>query len=129
MKLWLGRTKPHIIRTTERGPAILDNFSRRIIAYTISRTLDTTVILDSSRTAIAGRYSTGGVARHSDQGMQYVSGLCVQGLRRHCFAIGTARAVNPYDNAAVEKFFETLKYEEVYLTRHRTFEDVEGGLP
>jgi len=35
-----------------------------------------------------------------------------------------ARAGNPYENAMMESFFKTLKYEEVYLYEYKTFEDV-----
>jgi len=34
-----------------------------------------------------------------------------------------SRKGNPYDNAYVESFFKTLKYEEVYLNEYETFED------
>ena len=30
---------------------------------------------------------------------------------------------NPFDNAEVESFFKTLKYEEVYLTEYRTIDE------
>ncbi len=40
-----------------------------------------------------------------------------------------ARAGNPYENARMESFFKTLKYEEVYLCEYETFEDVVVRLP
>ena len=35
-----------------------------------------------------------------------------------------ARTGNPYENAMIESFFKTLKYEEVYLCEYETIEDV-----
>jgi transposase InsO family protein len=40
-----------------------------------------------------------------------------------------ARRGNPYENAMMEGFFKTLKYEEAYLCEHQTFDDVVVGLP
>ena len=39
------------------------------------------------------------------------------------------RAGNPYENARIESFFKTLKYEEVYLCEYVTMEDVMARLP
>jgi hypothetical protein len=39
------------------------------------------------------------------------------------------RAVNSYENAMIESFFKTCKYEEAYLYEHKTLEDVLERLP
>jgi len=109
--------------------AILDAFSRRVIGYTISRTLDTALTLEALLMAITERRPGQGVIHHSDQGVQYASLEYVEELRRHGFAISMARAGNPYDNARMESFFKTLKYEEVYLSEYETYDDVILRLP
>jgi transposase InsO family protein len=48
---------------------------------------------------------------------------------RHNFEISMARTGNPYENAMMESFFKTLKYEEVNLCEYETFEDVVTRLP
>jgi len=40
-----------------------------------------------------------------------------------------ARMGNPYENAMMESFFKTLKYEEVYLCDYETMADVIERLP
>ncbi len=109
--------------------AILDAFTRKVIGYTISRSLDAAFTLEALRMAITARHPAPGLIHHSDQGIQYASEEYVDELRRHGLAISMARVGNPYDNATMESFFKTLKYEEVYLNEYETFEDVVGGLP
>jgi putative transposase len=47
--------------------------------------------------------------------------------------ISMSRTGNPYDNAQMESFFKTLKYEEVHeevhLSNYETFDDVTQRLP
>jgi len=109
--------------------AILDAYSRRVIGYAVSTRLDTALTLEALRMAIARRQPDPGVIHHSDQGVQYASGDYVAELKSHGFEVSMARAGNPYENAMMESFFKTLKYEEVYLCEYETFEDVLARLP
>jgi len=109
--------------------AILDAYSRKVIGYAISRRIDTALTLGALRMAIARRCPGLGVIHHSDQGVQYASAEYVDVLKRCGFNISMSRKGNPYDNARMESFFKTLKYEEVYLYEYETFEDVVARLP
>jgi len=109
--------------------AILDAYSRRVIGYAISARLETSLTLKALRMAIGARYPAAGVIHHSDQGVQYASEEYVEELRRHDFKISMAQSGNPYDNATIESFFKTLKYEEVYLYDYETFADVLERIP
>jgi putative transposase len=109
--------------------AILDAFSRKVIGYAVSTSLDTTLTLKALKMAIAARRPGIGVIHHSDQGVQYASEEYVTELQNHGFLVSMARAGNPYENAMMESFFKTLKYEEVYLCEYETFEDVVTRLP
>jgi putative transposase len=109
--------------------AILDAYSRRAIGYAISASLETSLTLKALRMAIAARNPDPGVIHHSDQGVQYASEEYGDELSGHELRISMARCGNPYDNATMESFFKTLKYEEVYLFEYETFADVQERIP
>jgi transposase InsO family protein len=109
--------------------AILDAYSRKVIGYAVSMSLDTALTLEALKMAIVRRRPGCGVIHHSDQGVQYASREYVDELRRHGFKISMARAGNPYENAMMESFFKTLKHEEVDLCEYETFQDVVTKLP
>ena len=109
--------------------AILDAYSRRVIGYAISTRIDTTLTLKALRMAIAERKPSPGIIHHSDQGVQYASTEYVDKLKSLGFEISMAQTGNPYENARMESFFKTLKYEEVYLCEYETMEDVIARLP
>jgi transposase InsO family protein len=109
--------------------AILDAYLRRVIGYAVSSGLDTALTLEALRMATAARRPERGVIHHSDQGVQYASTEYIDELKHHGFEISLARTGNPYENAMMESFFKTLKYEEVYLWGYETIEDVVTRLP
>jgi putative transposase len=109
--------------------AILDAFSRRVIGYAISNGLETSLTIEALRMAITVRHTNPGTIHHSDQGVQYASEEYVRELHGSGFKISMARRGNPYDNATMESFFKTLKYEEVYLFEYETVADVLERIP
>jgi putative transposase len=112
---------------------VLDVFSRRIVGWSMSTTLHTTVVLDALSMALAMRRPRG-VIHHSDQGAQYTSiefgNRCREaGVRPSMGSVGDA-----YDNAMAESFFATLECELLARSRFKTqaearnavFEFIEG---
>jgi len=98
---------------------VLDVFSRRIVGWSMSTTLHTTVVLDALSMALAMRRPRG-VIHHSDQGAQYTSiefgNRCREaGVRPSMGSVGDA-----YDNAMAESFFATLECELLARSRFKT---------
>jgi transposase InsO family protein len=109
--------------------AILDAYSRKVIGYAVSKGLDTRLTLGALRMAISERQSGTGIIHHSDQGIQYAATEYVEELESNGLVISMSRRGNPYDNAEMESFFKTLKYEEVYLNKYETYQDVMERIP
>ena len=109
--------------------AILDAFSRKVIGYAVSGSMDTNLVQEALKMAIAHRNPGNGVIHHSDRGVQYASLEYTNDLKEHGFQISMSGKGNPYDNATMESFFKTLKQEEVYLYEYETLIDVETRLP
>lgn len=104
---------------------ILDLFSRKCIGWSLGRSLDTQLTLNALDMALQTRWNKDliGLVHHSDQGVQYASNQYVEQLKKHNFQISMSRKGNPYDNAFVESFIKTLKWEEVYLNEYETYWD------
>ena len=100
---------------------VLDAFSRRVIGWSLGRTLEAQLPLAALRMALETREVGPGLVHHSDRGVQYASGDYTDLLDRHSIEISMSRKANPYDNALAESFMKTLKYEEVYLFEYENF--------
>lgn len=108
---------------------ILDAWSRRVVGYAISRSIDARLATAALKIALQSRNPPEGCVHHSDRGSQYASELYRQLLATHGLTGSMSRRGNPYDNAKAESFMKTLKVEAVYLMAYETFEDVTADLP
>lgn len=98
---------------------VLDAWSRRVVGWAFSRSLETRIVLDALDMALATRRPTD-VIHHSDQGSQFTSTAfgkrCREmGVRPSMGSVGDA-----YDNALCESFFATLECELLQRRRFRS---------
>jgi putative transposase len=100
--------------------AVLDLFSRRIVGWAMSPILDAAVAMAALQMAIQQRRPPPALILHSDRGMQFASTAYRHLLAQHALIASMSRAANCYDNAFVESFWSSLKYELVYHRRFAT---------
>ena len=94
---------------------LLDGFTREVVGWAVSKYIDTALALEALRAALKARLPTAGLIHHSDQGVQYCSAAYIECLGQAGVVPSMSRKGNPYDNAKMESFYKTLKYEEVNL--------------
>jgi putative transposase len=100
--------------------AVLDVFTRRVVGWAMSPTLDAPLVSAALRMALAQRRPAPSLILHSDRGSQFASAAYRRLLAQHGLVASMSRPGNCYDNAFIESFWSSLKYELVYHHRFAT---------
>tara|TARA_B100000959_G_C14881773_1_gene582838 strand:- start:32 stop:904 length:873 start_codon:yes stop_codon:yes gene_type:complete len=95
----------------------IDLFSRRVVGWALSSSLDHSIALRALQRAVAGRNPPAGLIIHSDRGVQYACTSFTKWLARHGFVQSMSRKGDCWDNAVAESFFHLLKTELTYHCR------------
>ena len=98
--------------------AVVDWFSRRVLAWRVSITMEVGFCLDAVEEALA-RFSKPEIF-NSDQGSQFTSTDFTGLLLANAIAISMDGRGAWRDNVFVERFWRSLKYEEVYLRAYES---------
>jgi putative transposase len=93
--------------------AILDLFSRRVVGWAMSTSLDRGLALDALHMALDDRHPPAGLVHHSDRGCQYASHDYRSLLDANGIVCSMSRKGDCWDNAVAESFFGGLKSELV----------------
>ena len=93
--------------------AIQDWYSRKILSWRMSPTLDLAFCLDALREALA-TYGTPEIF-NTDQGSHFTAADWIDVLKAHGIAISMDGRGRALDNVFIERFWRSLKYEYVFL--------------
>lgn len=108
---------------------VLDAFSRRVVGWAMEDHLEASLATAALRQALARRdVIPGGLIHHSDRGMQYAGSEYMEILAEYKIQPSMSRAGCPYDNAMVESFMKTLKYEQVNAQTYRTLDHAKADI-
>ena len=103
--------------------AVLDAHSRRVVGWSMSPRMLTSLVLDALGMALGRRCPDQTLLHHSDRGSQYASAAYQDLLRQHNITCSMSRKANCWDNAMMESFFATLKKERVHHESYSTREE------
>lgn len=106
--------------------AVVDWFSRKVLAWKLSITLDTTFCLEAVEEALT-KYGKPEIF-NTDQGSQFTSVAFTDLLKAHEIAISMDGKGAWRDNVFVERLWRTIKYEEVYLRAYASVSEARASL-
>lgn len=106
--------------------AIMDWFSRYVLAWRLSITLETDFCVEALDEAL-GRYGAPEIF-NSDQGSQFTSEAFTERLLARGVRISMDGRGRAFDNIFIERLWRTVKYEEVYLRDYQSVPDARDSL-
>lgn len=133
----LAVTKPNQVWSTDityirlaRGfvylVAIIDWYSRKVLAWQLSNTLDGSFCVECLETALH-KHGTPEIF-NTDQGSQFTATVFTDLLKQHGIKISMDGRGRALDNIFVERLWRSLKYEDVYLKCYTGVSELMAGL-
>jgi len=106
--------------------AIIDWYSRFIVGWALSDTLDTAPVLDALRKAI-DRYGIPAIV-NSDQGQQFSSEVYTQFLKSLLIRQSMDGKARWIDNVIIERWFRSLKWDDIYINEYNSPKELRQGI-
>ena len=123
-EIWVSDvTEWHVKKYTFFICAIIDLYSRRVVAYRTSRRNSTHLVKLTLKDALTQRNPKPGLILHSDRGTAYRSFALIAYTNENGITLSYSRSGKPYDNSVSEAFFKTLKAEELYRRKYKSARD------
>lgn len=108
--------------------AVEDLFTREIVGWSMSKTMESRMVVDALEMALLRRQPKAGLIAHSDRGVQYASEHYQRILKQHGITCSMSRKGNCWDNAPMESFFASLKKELVHHEEYQTHAEARQSL-
>jgi putative transposase len=105
--------------------AIMDWYSRRVLSWRLSNTLDTEFCLEALEEALEhGKPEI----FNTDQGCQFTSESFTGRLKKAGIQISMDGRGRVFDNILIERLWRTLKYQDIYIKDYKTVMELSVGL-
>jgi putative transposase len=105
--------------------AIIDWYSRYVLAWRLSNTLDTGFCMEALEEALTRARPE---ILNSDQGSQFTSLSFTERLERERIRISMDGRGRAFDNIFIERLWRSVKYEDIYIKEYATVAELEKGL-
>jgi putative transposase len=105
--------------------AIMDWYSRYVLSWELSTSLDTAFCLSALEKALKASHPE---IFNTDQGSQFTSREFTERLKEGGIRISMDGRGRVFDNIFVERLWRSVKYEEVYLHSYQTVSEARHGL-
>ena len=106
--------------------AIIDWYSKRILAWKLSATMDISLTTSVLKEALCNHSKP--KIFNSDQGSQYTAKEHIDILIQNGISISMDAKSRSIDNIAIERFWRTLKYEDIYPKSYKTLKEAKEGI-
>ena len=106
--------------------AVMDWFSRRVLAWRLSITMETDFCVDALREAM-DRHGRPEIF-NTDQGVQFTSAMFLDELSSRGLRISMDGKGRFLDNIFIERLWRSLKYEEVYIKAYGSVVEARQGI-
>jgi putative transposase len=105
--------------------AIMDWYSRYVISWRLSNSLEVSFCIEALEEALAWQQPE---IFNSDQGVQFTSQVFTSRLEERAVAISMDGRGRVFDNIFIERLWRTVKYEDIYLHDYDTVPELRRGL-